>query len=39
MKKLYESICKLMQMNDQQWECYLPHWIPCTDTKKRGCLL
>lgn len=23
MKKLYESICKLMQMNDQQWECYL----------------
>ena len=24
MKKLYESICKLMQMNDQQWECYLP---------------
>lgn len=23
MKKLYDSICKLMQMNDQQWECYL----------------
>lgn len=23
MKKLYESICKLMQMHDQQWECYL----------------
>ena len=23
MKKMYESICKLMQMNDQQWECYL----------------
>lgn len=23
MKKLYESICKLMQMNDQQWGCYL----------------
>lgn len=23
MKKLYESICKLMQMNAQQWECYL----------------
>lgn len=23
MKKLYESICKLMQMNDQQCECYL----------------
>ena len=23
MKKLYESICKLMQMNDQQWECHL----------------
>ena len=23
MKKLYESICKLMQMNDQKWECYL----------------
>ena len=22
MKKLYDSICKLMQMNDQQWECY-----------------
>ena len=21
MKKLQESICKLMQMNDQQWEC------------------
>ena len=23
MKKLYDSICKPMQMNDQQWECYL----------------
>ena len=23
MKKLYDSICKLMHMNDQQWECYL----------------
>lgn len=23
MKKLYDSICKLMQMNDQRWECYL----------------
>lgn len=23
MKKLYDSICNLMQMNDQQWECYL----------------
>lgn len=23
MKKLYDSICKLMQMSDQQWECYL----------------
>ena len=23
MKKLYESICKLMQMNDHLWECYL----------------
>lgn len=23
MKKLYDSICKFMQMNDRQWECYL----------------
>lgn len=23
MKKLYASICKLLQMNDQQLECYL----------------
>ncbi len=23
MKKLFDSICKLLQMNDQQWECYL----------------
>lgn len=23
MNKLYDAICKLMQMNDQQWECYL----------------
>lgn len=23
MNKLYDSICKLLQMNDQQWECYL----------------
>ncbi len=39
MKKLYESICKLMQMNDQQWECYLHALDSCTDTKKRGYLL
>ncbi len=39
MKKLYESICKLMQMNDQSGSAISTHWIPCTDTKKRGCLL
>ena len=23
MNKLYDFICNLLQMNDQQWECYL----------------
>ena len=23
MNKLYDAICKLLQMNDQQWEYYL----------------